>query len=151
MLLPRLILIWNFAINSVYGLVFVPSDYIRTHSLPVSYAVRSFTAIVLVISPVAGFLADVQFGRYKTLQYSMWLILAVSSLFVFASLIFFITNISAVPKVTLIIAFGIAYLLGYYGYNANIIQYGLDQLRDAPSQDSVVFLHWYFWLYCCFS
>ncbi len=141
------ILLWSFAINSVYGLWFVPSGYIRIYSLTGSYAVSLFTAIVLVFSPVAGFLADVKFGRYKTLQYSMWLILAVSSLAVFASLILLITGIPAAA--TLIIAFGIAYLLGYCGYNANIIQYGLDQLRDAPSQDSVVFLHWYFWLYYC--
>ncbi len=34
-------------------------------------------------------------------------------------------------------------------YKANIIQYGLDQLRDAPSQDLVVFLYCYFWSYYC--
>ncbi len=80
----------------------------------------------------------------------MWLILAVSSITVFVSLIIFAyKNISGVPAVTLIISLGLPYLLGYCGYNANIIQYGLDQLRDAPSQDSVVFLHWYFWFYNC--
>ncbi len=25
----------------------------------------------------------------------------------------------------------------------------MDQLRDAPSHDSVIFLHWYFWSYYC--
>ena len=52
---------------------------------------KSFAAIVLVFALVAGFLADVMFGRYKTLEYSLWLILAVSSLAVFASLILLTT------------------------------------------------------------
>ena len=94
---------------------------------------------------LAGFLADVKFGRYKTLQYSTWLILAVSSLAVFASLIVN-NNIGDVPAVSMLLALSITYLLGYCGYNANIIQYGLDQLREAPS---LIFLHWYFWSCHC--
>ena len=139
------ILLWNFAINSVYGLIFVPSGYIRISDHIGVYLAASFViAIVLFFSPVAGFLADVKFGRYKILQYSMWLILAVSSLFVFASLIL----LSGIQMLGLsfMITFAILYLLGYCGYNANILQYGLDQLRDAPA---VLFFHWYFWLYYC--
>ncbi len=145
------ILLWNFAINSVYGLIFVPSGYIRIYDHIGLYLAGSFViAIVLFFSPVAGFLADVKFGRYKTLQYSMWLILAVSSLAVFASLILFI-SMSGIQRlgVSFMITLAILYLLGHCGYNSNIIQYGLDQLRDAPSQDSILFIHWFFWSYSC--
>ncbi len=63
--------------------------FIQNDNYKVSFAVAIAVAIVLVFSPVAGFLADVKFGRYKTLRYSMWLILAVSSLTVFSRLILF--------------------------------------------------------------
>ncbi len=52
---------------------------------------------------MAGFLADVKFGRYKTLQYITWIILAVSSLAVFASLIVN-NNIGDVPAVSMLLA-----------------------------------------------
>ncbi len=108
------ILLWNFAINYVYGSMFAPRVYIQNSTYVGSYAASFVIAIVLVLSPVAGSLADVKLGRYKTLQYSMWLILAVSSLFVFASLIIFINdNISTIQVLYLLLAFSIPYLLGY--------------------------------------
>jgi len=142
------ILFWNFAINLVYGFVFVPSNYIHYHAT--SYLVSFGIAILLAFSPVAGFLADVKFGRYKTVLYSMWLILAVSSLAVFGSLILLVTNNTSGELGGIIfLVISVLYFPGYCGYNANILQYGLDQLRDAPSQDSVLFLHWYFWFFSC--
>ncbi len=110
------ILIWNFALNSVYGYILVPSGYIRVdHHDELFIIITSFViAIVLVFSPVAGFLADVKIGRYKILQYSMWLILAVSSLAVFSSLILVTTNnnIRGVKGESLVAPFIILYLLG---------------------------------------
>ncbi len=128
--------------------MFEPSGYMKVYGIVGAYVASFLIAIVLIFSPVAGFLADVKFDRYRILQYSMRLILAVSSLTVLALLILLTAN-SDVLTVSMSLAFGITYLLGYCGYNANIIQYGLDQLRDAPSQDSVVFLHWLFWSYYC--
>ena len=32
---------------------------------------------------------------------------------------------------------------GYIMFNANIIQFGMDQLYDSPSEDSVLFIHWF--------
>ena len=30
-------------------------------------------------------------------------------------------------------------------FSANVIQYGMDQLHDAPTDDSVLYIHWYVW------
>ena len=30
-------------------------------------------------------------------------------------------------------------------FSANVIQYGIDQLRDAPTDNSVLYIHWYVW------
>ena len=30
-------------------------------------------------------------------------------------------------------------------FNANVIQYWMDQLHDAPTEDSILYVHWYVW------
>ena len=42
----------------------------------------------------------------------------------------------------------IAFLLipcGLVCLSANVIQYGMDQLHDAPMEDSILYIHWYVW------
>ena len=42
----------------------------------------------------------------------------------------------------------IAFLLipcGLVCFSANVIQYGMDQLHDAPMEDSILYIHWYVW------
>ena len=43
--------------------------------------------------------------------------------------------------------FGAAFfiVLGYAAYQANFIQFGLDQLMEAPSQSLSIFVHWAVW------
>ena len=36
-------------------------------------------------------------------------------------------------------------LCGLVCFSANVIQYGMDQLHDAPTKDSVLYIHWYVW------
>ena len=33
----------------------------------------------------------------------------------------------------------------FVAFSANVIQFGLDQLHDAPTDDSVLYIHWYIW------
>ena len=49
----------------------------------------------------------------------------------------------------LVISFGLSFSLGtilllssYLSFSANVIQFGMDQLHDSPSEDSVLFIHW---------
>ena len=37
--------------------------------------------------------------------------------------------------------------IGALGFNANVIQFGMDQLHDSPGEDRTLFIHWYIWLY----
>ena len=30
-------------------------------------------------------------------------------------------------------------------FRANVIQFGIDQLRDAPTEDSILYIYWYVW------
>ena len=34
---------------------------------------------------------------------------------------------------------------GLIFFSANVIQYGIDQLHDAPMEDSILYIHWYVW------
>ena len=68
------------SVFSKYRVCYFQGCYIRFY-LAASFVI----ALVLIFSPVAGFLSDVKFSRYKTLFYNLWLI-TVSSLAVFAML-----------------------------------------------------------------
>ena len=48
----------------------------------------------------------------------------------------------------LLIFVGIAFIVfifGFAGYRANIVQFGLDQLLEAPSSSLALFIHWIIW------
>ena len=43
---------------------------------------------------------------------------------------------------------GIVVIVGsFVALSANVIQFGLDQLHDASTDDSVIYIHWYVWTY----
>ena len=37
------------------------------------------------------------------------------------------------------------FLSSIVAFNANVIQFGLDQLHDAPAESSSLYIHWYVW------
>ena len=37
--------------------------------------------------------------------------------------------------------------VGFGGYQANVIQFGLDQLQDASTTEITAFISWYIWTY----
>ena len=39
------------------------------------------------------------------------------------------------------------FVIGQSGYHANLIQFGLDQLLEAPSEYLGLFIHWATWAY----
>ena len=144
-----MILLWQCANNLTYYLLLEPSYLIQKvdrHS--VMYFI-CFEAILSLFSPLAGLLADVVYGRFKVLKRSTYILLASEIL----SLVVLVM-ISAVVDTfnytfyLLIALLGIA-LLGYYlgrvFFLTNIIQFGTDQIRDSPTQNSVLYIHMFFW------
>ena len=73
-------------------------------------------------------MADVKFGRYKTIVTSICIVLV--------SLIFLSAGISVFTL-----------YLGLIGFTANVVQFGMDQLHDSPGEDRTLFIHWYVWTY----
>ena len=124
-------------------------------SISVNYSVPYALFVLFTISyPLSGFIADVCCGKYKTILCSFFLI--------FTSLLFLCTVAvvlvaSKLPSETFnelfhyplgIFGFtlGIFLLpgafLGLTAYRANFIQFGLDQLLEAPNHYLGLFIHY---------
>ena len=116
--------------------------------------IYGFSALLLLLFPLAGFVADICFGRFKTLQcslWNMWITPLVTSMI--CSIGIGILKASASPAVGLVIICtsaavgGISLLVSYVSFSANVIQFGLDQLQNHPASDSSLFIYCYVWMY----
>ena len=116
---------------------------------------RLVFVLVFLLYPFAGFLADVCYGRCRVIMVSLCLLLcgmtflSMDSIFIFTR--YTVTPFSANRQggVTLFFVFatcGLCFLvIGFAGYEANFIQFGIDQLNDAPSEYLGLFVHWVEW------
>ena len=149
------ILMWNFLLSLLLGVLLNPHIYlslfIDENFVAVTCGAYGFTAILFLFFPIAGFLADVKFGRYKVVTTSLWLIW--SCLIICVPLVglgfllyHFYAYLIWIPIAIGIVATAVM-LIGFVGFNANVIQFGMDQLYDAPSDHSSLFIYWYVWGY----
>ena len=155
-------LVWSFGVGSMYQLGYQPSNILSVYNRlsyeeypifgPVIYA---STAIIFLFYPLSGFLADNRFGRYKTIIRSLQVLL-VSFILGWLCLVIIGNLTIASDKMSLIGFYGsvsvfillfFLVILGFVGFNANIIQFGMDQLFDSPADHQRLFIHWYVWIY----
>ena len=124
------------------------------HSYDILIA-RIIFALVFILYPLAGFLADTRFGRYKVILTSLCLLacgmalLSVDSILVFTK---YAVNLfkkfqqhGVVPFSIVAITGIVTLTTGFAGYEANFIQFGIDQLAEAPSEYLGLFVHWVQW------
>ena len=157
-----LIILWTLFI----GFAFTSMLIVETHAIINSYNWRKTDkvvtypatllfggmAVVALLNPVTGFMADISCGRFKVVIFCFGLV-------VFSYLACYICSMAYVvfevkhpehPKVPSAIGvMGFISLLltfiGFAGYQANFIQLGLDQQTTAPSEDLALFVHWAMW------
>ena len=161
-----LVLCWNTLITIVVGYVLEYGSVLATAAdfepLYVdkfqTYApiIFGFFAFLYLFYHVAGCLADIKCGRYKTITNSLWFTIW-SGVFTSSGTIIiacYYYKIILLQKVNVIVLFAVGFgsstLIGiillfssYISFNANVIQFGIDQLCDLPSEDSVLFVHWF--------
>ena len=112
--------------------------------------------LLLVLYPFAGFMADVWCGRYKAVMISLGFLLAglatlsINSILLLLHVVRnpFNGNHNGHNSTAFFVLSSIGLLLiipGLAGYHANIIQLGLDQLLEAPSEYLGLFVHWMEW------
>ena len=115
--------------------------------------VSSFLGIVIVRAlpqlayPIAGWLADVHFGRYKVIMSGLWLMLVGYAILFVTFLIKYLYDTHWGTYVAYLVVFPITFLTinsGLAAFNANIIPFGLDQMPGASTEQLSAFIHWYY-------
>ena len=115
----------------------------------------SLVGFILISYPMNGFLTDVYCGRRKIVFISLCLILC--CFLILLSVVFPIAyydslTLSLYVICVIVSCIGLLFaFIGMAGYGANFIQFGLDQLLEAPSQHQALFVHWAKWSYDCMS
>ena len=133
-----LIVVWNLLVTTVLYYViykiqspekFCPMCF-RSLSVPLGLALL-----------FAGFLADIYFKRYKVLFWSivfMWIsVVLLTATILVESILLFRNYVQLIFLVSLGICCG--------GFQANIVQFGIDQLTDSSTNEILSFINWYLW------
>ena len=166
-----LVLIWSFFFGMLQWIWSDPSSWIpplfifgNSVLFMVVGSVYVYLAILQLFYPLAGYLADIRFGRYKCVIGSLWCFIGSSVSFIGIGggigillvvtyifgedghtpwlnyTVFYATIVIFVPCV-LIGTF--LFFSSIVAFNANVIQFGLDQLHDSPSEHLVLYIHWF--------
>ena len=111
----------------------------------------SFLGILFLSYPLLGYIADICLTRYRTLKCSFIFLIVGWTIGLIFCIIYTtvrLTNIFNYNKILLIVdttITGILITTGVGLFEANAIQFGLDQLIEAPTPKLIAFIHWYYW------
>ena len=120
--------------------------------LYLGFFVVSF-AIPQLLYPLAGWLADARIGRYRVIRISIWCMWLGQCLLSVTLLPYQLlrtptdaTNymLYAVQPLLFPVAFVIINA-GLAGFQANALQFGIDQMVDSSGSEVSAFIHWYYW------
>ena len=117
-------------------------------------------AILQIFYPLAGYLADVRYGRKKCVIGSLWSFFATTVLLGLFGLVALSLLGSYLPyhshkwpyalMSVVVILLGLPVIIVVFfffssivAFHANVIQFGLDQLHDSQTDHLVLFIHWY--------
>ena len=138
------VLIWFLLIQSGYYLIRHKLIWQTTVS---NIIVPTIGFLVLAIfSPIAGWLADVYFGRYKVIKWSIWIVWSSSLLLTISSVIAeLVSGYEHAGSDIVDAALLIVMEVGLVGCISNILQFSMDQLPDASTEEIVSFIRWMAW------
>ena len=123
-------------------------------------------AFLYLFYPLAGCLADIRWGRYKIVVNSLCVIwgslvaivvlAGVATMSIIPAFIIKPQDTFNIFQIIISVLVGVVFglpifiaslliLCSLVSFSANVIQYGIDLLHDAPMEDSVLYIHWYVW------
>ena len=114
--------------------------------------------ILFLSYPFLGYIADVCLTRYRTLKCSFIMLIVGYTIAMLMFLVILSANIGNIIELfrtnvkphNLIHDISLVLLLALITtsvglFEANAIQFGLDQLLEAPTPKLIAFIHWYYW------
>ena len=108
-----------------------------------------FQGLAYLLYPVCGWIAEVCFNNFKMIKWSFVILLA-SSVIIVARTILSVIHPSY--KITIYVhghiiemIFLLIITAGLGMFESNAIQFGMDQMLEASSEQLSSFIHWYFW------
>ena len=104
--------------------------------------------LALLAYPICGWIAEVNNCQGKMIKWSFLVNMTGAILIVISITIGITLPFSAMRDTIEVTILCIAVIVGLTGlgmYEANIIQFGMDQMMDASSEQLGSFIHWYFW------
>ena len=112
----------------------------------------AFQGVLFLLYPLVGHLTDVYLTRYRSLISSYGILIftacaavVYSGIDLAASIIWKIGIFHHGKTAVLWIIIFIVYSVGLGLFEANAIQFGLDQLLEASTPKLIAFIHWYYW------
>ena len=124
----------------------IGSDIVFFHTVrkdgTLSYLLSQSVAYLLY--PLLGWLADVCFTRYKFIIFSFITMIVAIVLMIITACLFmkFTEERWLFTPAALSIAIG---LIGIGAFESTAIQFGMDQMLEASSEQLSCFTHWYYW------
>ena len=133
----------------------IGSDFLFYHSAPPQLAFGFFASKVVayLLYPLLGWISDVYFTRYNVLRLAFTIFIAGSTILTIVTSVGLSENVCDLKKqksfMAVIVDVGIGSLImclaGLGLFEANAIQFGMDQLLEASSDQLGTFIHWYYW------
>ncbi len=145
-----LTLILNFLVlSSFYTLLWMVSEIKSSTALELYGPGGVALAFLTISCPVAGWLADARYGRYKVLRCGLWLTwIGTLSITVVVLLAYKFDDCELCQNIfytgglvgVVLLSFGLS------AYMVNAVQFGIDQMPEASSDELSAFIHWFVWV-----
>ena len=151
----RLILLWNFAVLLGFIGYYDMKTVIQvSHSSLIMIGFYGLVTALAIFSPIAGLLTDIRFSRYKAILCSSYAFIAHITIFILIIFTAVLSNASLDIKyiqgksvTSFIVVYTGIFAVVYMVFIVNGIQFGMDQLHASPTEDSILYIHWYVWIY----
>ena len=137
------------AISCLIRVSIIGSDFFSTAKSQLELYFSVSQVVAYLLYPLLGWLSDTYFTRYKVIRLAFIVVSATMAIFLVSDIVYisynvydFLTGVIAILVIVPVILFT---LISLGMFEANIIQFGMDQLLEATSSQLSAFIHWYFW------
>ena len=141
------ILLWTTLVSFLFYSALLTFSLFLHHRLENSWAqVISQVSVNVIFSlfPVSGFLGDVYLGRYKAVMMGLVFFSLSQIPNTVGTILWYTRVVNVISSILLGVSF-VFIVAGLSFFNSNILQFGLDQLMEKPSESLGVLVHWAVW------